>query len=130
MYFNEIPGWITTVAQPGKEYLRMHPRFPSHLYFPVSFVAVSSAGIFVSVLDRGDSENENDGTESEVWIDRVHLRDKVDDSDVDKVDIGEAVKLLEKVLWDEVPVRVLRRLHLIRGQLALAFGERLYPVRR
>lgn len=75
--------------------------------------------VLPQVLDGGDGQDEDDRGEGELRLERVHHRHEVEQRDEDKVNIGEAVELLEEVLGQEGEHGVLGGLDLVAGVVSV-----------
>lgn len=69
--------------------------------------------VFPQVFDGSDRQNEDHRSQSKFWLKRIDDRDEIQQSDEDKVNIGEAMKLFKKILWQERQHSVLGRLNLV-----------------
>lgn len=65
------------------------------------FIGPVSPVVFPQVFDGGHGQDEDHGSQSELGLERVDNRNKVEQSDEDEVNIGEPVELFEEVLWKE-----------------------------
>lgn len=75
--------------------------------------------VLPQVLDGGNGQDEDDGREGELRLERVHHRHEVEQRDEDKVNIGEAVELLEEILRQEGEHGVLGGLDLVAGVVSV-----------
>lgn len=98
--------------------------------------------VLPGVLQRRQSDDDADGDQGYLRLERVHYRDKVQDGQADEVKVGQPVKLLEEVHGEEeeggvfggldgvsreVPVGLLPLFLSLIRQVGLQAAELLFP---
>lgn len=79
-------------------------------------VGAIAAVILPQVLDGGDRQDEKHGGQGQLRLEGIDGRHEVEEGDEHKVDVGQAVELLEEVLGQEGQCRVLGGLEPVAGQ--------------
>lgn len=79
-------------------------------------VGAVAAVILPQVLDGSDRQDEEDGGQGQLRLEGVDGWHEVEECDEHKVDVGQAVELLEEVLGQEGERRVLGGLEAVAGQ--------------
>lgn len=79
-------------------------------------VGAVAAIILPQVLDGRDRQDEEHGGQGQLRLEGIDGWHEVEEGDEHKVDIGQAVELLKKVLGQEGQRRVLGGLELVAGQ--------------
>lgn len=71
------------------------------------------AVVFPDILDSRHWQHQYDRSQSDLWLEGLHHRNKVECSKEDEVDIGKAMELLKQILGQEGEERILCGLNLV-----------------